>query len=248
MTSIGTLVAFLVVSIGVIVLRRTRARPAARLQGAGLSGHADPLDRRLHLDHPGPARGDDLRLLRLGRRWRCVWYFFYGSRHSALGRAEAARREHAMTIVVGIAPDGRGTGGPAPGRACWRARRGDDLAALRGRPAAVAARAPRSVDAEYRAYLDATANEALEPGARAAARGRRRPVRSSTTRAPRRPACWRWPTSTRPTSSSSGRPPPASSGTWRWAASPTGCCTARPSRSRWRRAASAASPTRGSRG
>ncbi len=35
MTSIGTLVAFLVVSIGVIVLRRQGARPAARLQGAG---------------------------------------------------------------------------------------------------------------------------------------------------------------------------------------------------------------------
>ena len=37
MTSIGTLVAFLVVSIGVMVLRRTAARPAARLQGARLS-------------------------------------------------------------------------------------------------------------------------------------------------------------------------------------------------------------------
>ena len=37
MTSIGTLVAFLVVSIGVMVLRRHRAGPAARLQGARLS-------------------------------------------------------------------------------------------------------------------------------------------------------------------------------------------------------------------
>ena len=46
MTSIGTLVAFLIVSIGVMVLRRTAARPAARLQGAGVSGHADPVDRR----------------------------------------------------------------------------------------------------------------------------------------------------------------------------------------------------------
>ena len=41
------------------------ARPAARLQGAGLSGHADPVDPRLLLDHQGPARRDDLRLLRL---------------------------------------------------------------------------------------------------------------------------------------------------------------------------------------
>ena len=37
MTSIGTLVAFLVVSIGVMVLRRTASRAAARLQGARLS-------------------------------------------------------------------------------------------------------------------------------------------------------------------------------------------------------------------
>ena len=43
MTSIGTLVAFLVVSIGVMVLRRTASRAAARVQGAGLSGHADPV-------------------------------------------------------------------------------------------------------------------------------------------------------------------------------------------------------------
>ena len=37
MTSIGTLVAFLVVSIGVMVLRQQPARPAARLQGPALS-------------------------------------------------------------------------------------------------------------------------------------------------------------------------------------------------------------------
>ena len=51
MTSIGTLVAFLIVSIGVMVLRQTRARPAARLQGAALPVHPDRVDRRLHLDH-----------------------------------------------------------------------------------------------------------------------------------------------------------------------------------------------------
>ena len=45
MTSIGTLVAFLVVSIGVMVLRRTHPGAAARLQGAVLPGDPDPVDR-----------------------------------------------------------------------------------------------------------------------------------------------------------------------------------------------------------
>ena len=45
--SIGTLTAFIVVSLGVIILRVPPARPAPRLQGAGLPGHADPVDHRL---------------------------------------------------------------------------------------------------------------------------------------------------------------------------------------------------------
>ena len=40
MVSIGTLTAFIVVSLGVIILRVPRARPAPRLQGALLPGHA----------------------------------------------------------------------------------------------------------------------------------------------------------------------------------------------------------------
>ena len=67
MTSIGTLVAFLVVSIGVIVLRPYPSGVAARLQGAGVSGDADPVDRRLPVDHQGPARGDDLGVPDLAR-------------------------------------------------------------------------------------------------------------------------------------------------------------------------------------
>ncbi len=40
MVSIGTLVAFIVVAIGVMVLRRTEPDLPAPVQGAGLSGHA----------------------------------------------------------------------------------------------------------------------------------------------------------------------------------------------------------------
>ena len=50
--SIGTLTAFIVVSLGVIILRYRAARPAPRVQGAVLPGHPDPVDHRLRL-HPG---------------------------------------------------------------------------------------------------------------------------------------------------------------------------------------------------
>ena len=45
MTSIGTLVAFLVVSIGVMVLRRTHPELPRGFKVPRLSGHADPVDR-----------------------------------------------------------------------------------------------------------------------------------------------------------------------------------------------------------
>ena len=70
MTSIGTLVAFLVVSVGVIVLRRTQPDLPRGFRVPLLPGDAAPLDRRLHLDHPGPARDDDLRVPDLGDAWR----------------------------------------------------------------------------------------------------------------------------------------------------------------------------------
>ena len=50
MTSIGTLVAFITVAIGVIVLRRP-SRPAAQLQGSAVPGDPDPGDSRLAVDH-----------------------------------------------------------------------------------------------------------------------------------------------------------------------------------------------------
>ena len=55
-----------VVSIGVMVLRRTHPETAARVQGAGVSGHADPCHHRHALDHQGPARRDDLGVPDLG--------------------------------------------------------------------------------------------------------------------------------------------------------------------------------------
>ena len=71
MTSIGTLVAFLVVSIGVMVLRQTQPDLPRGFKVPLYPARADRVDRRLHLDHPGPARGDDLRVPDLVRRWRC---------------------------------------------------------------------------------------------------------------------------------------------------------------------------------
>ena len=158
MTSIGTLVAFLIVSIGVIVLRQM-PRPAARLQGAGLSRHADPLDRRVHLDHPGPACRDDLRLLRLGRRGAAL-VLLLRPQPCPPRACRGGERGHVMTMLVGIAPDG-------PGKAVLHlagmlARSaGDDLLLCSVVPQSWPP-GPARVDAEYQAYLESTATEVLE--------------------------------------------------------------------------------------
>ena len=84
--SIGTLTAFIVVSLGVIILRYRAARSAARLQGAVLPGHADPVDPRLRL-HPGqPAAGTPGSSSRSGSASFIVFYLLYGRKHSVLGR------------------------------------------------------------------------------------------------------------------------------------------------------------------
>ena len=70
MTSIGTLVAFLIVSIGVMVLRRTAPDLPRGFKVPLYPVIPIALDRRLHLDHPGPAGGDDLRVPRLDARSR----------------------------------------------------------------------------------------------------------------------------------------------------------------------------------
>ena len=94
MTSIGTLVAFLVVSVGVIDPAADGARPAAGLQGAGLSGDADPVDPRLPLDHPGPAPVTILAFV-IWVAVAMVFYFAYGIRHSAARPGPDAGRDDA---------------------------------------------------------------------------------------------------------------------------------------------------------
>ena len=86
MTSIGTLVAFLVVSVGVMVLRRTRAGPAARFKVPGYP--VTPI-----LSIVGcfwiikDLRPVTIYVFLIWSAVALVWYFFYGIRHSKLGAA-----------------------------------------------------------------------------------------------------------------------------------------------------------------
>ena len=66
MTSIGTLVAFLVVSIGVMVLRRTHPELPRGFKVPGYPVTPILCDPRLPLDHQGPASRDHLRVPDLG--------------------------------------------------------------------------------------------------------------------------------------------------------------------------------------
>ena len=125
MTSIGTLVAFLVVSVGVMVLRR-RAPDLPR--GFKVPGYpVTPIlsIAGLLLDHQGPAGGDDLRLPDLDRasRWSGTSSTASSTPHS--GRREgaarddasssASRRTAAARAVLQLAGDAR----PLGGRATW---------------------------------------------------------------------------------------------------------------------------------
>ena len=90
--SIGTLTAFIVVSLGVIILRRREPDLPRALQGAGLPGHAGPVDPRLRL-HPGqPALVHVVDLRRLGGG---VPDLLHALRAQALvvGRLSAARSD-----------------------------------------------------------------------------------------------------------------------------------------------------------
>ena len=128
------------------------AGPQARLQGARLPGHAAAVDRGLHLDHPGPARGHDLGLLRLGRGRAAVVLHL---RHPPL-RAGAG----AMTLLVGVAPERRGRA--VLDLAAMLARTdGDDLLVTSIVPAPWAP-GPARVDAEYQAELQRLAQTALD--------------------------------------------------------------------------------------
>ena len=66
MVSIGTLVAFMIVSLGVIILRVREPRPPTCLQGAVLPSHSGPVDPGVRLHPLQPALVHLDRLLRLG--------------------------------------------------------------------------------------------------------------------------------------------------------------------------------------
>ena len=159
MTSIGTLVAFLIVSIGVILLRR---RDPDLPRGFKVPGY--PVTPILSI------AGciwiiQDLRAVTIFVffAWAGVallWYYFYGRSHATLGRAAAGTREHGMTMLVGIAPDGRGRA--ALHLAGMLARSGGDDVLLCAVVPLPWPTSPAKVDAEYRAHLDRIANEALE--------------------------------------------------------------------------------------
>ena len=169
MTSIGTLVAFLIVSIGVIVLRR---REPDLPRGFKVPGY--PVTPILSI------AGciwiiQDLRAVTIFVffAWAgaaLLWYYFYGRSHATLGRAEAATRGHAMTMVVGIAPDGRGRA--ALHLAGMLARSGGDDVLLCAVVPLPWPPSPARVDAEYRAHLDSDGERGARAGAHAAARGR----------------------------------------------------------------------------
>src|SRR5205823_2833013 len=120
-----------------------RARPAARLQGAAVPAHADPLDRRLPLDHQGPARGHDLRVRDLGERGDRLVLLL---RHPPLDARQAV-----MTIVAGFDPDAHGRA--VLHLAAMLARSADDdlvVCAVIPEPWPPG---PARVDAEYRAQV-----------------------------------------------------------------------------------------------
>ena len=135
MTSIGTLVAFLVVSVGVMVLRRTAPDLPRGFKVPGYP--VTPLLSivGLLLDHQGPARGHDLRVRDLGRRSRSPGTSSTASSTPSWGRRNDLRRRLRARRA-------RAGGARARGDAGARERRGP--ARRLGRAAPVAARAGRA--------------------------------------------------------------------------------------------------------
>ena len=196
-----------------------RTRPATRLQGPAVSRDAHPVHRGMHLDHP------DLRAVTIYVffGWAAVallWYFFYGRHHADPRTAGGGRARPRHDHRRRHRPGGARQGGAAPGRDAG------PLGGRRPRPLcggarALATRAPPGWTPSTAPISSARRTRRWTRPARDCPRTSR-PHPWSTTRAPLRPACWRWPSSTTPPSSWWGRPRPAASGEWPWAASPTG--------------------------
>ena len=167
MTSIGTLVAFLIVSIGVMVLRRTQPDLPR--------GFKVPLYPFVPLASIAGCIWiiQDLRAVTIYVffGWSAValaWYLFYGRHHAVLGRGDTpghgAGEERDMTIVVGCDPDGHGKA--VLHLAAMLARSaGEDLLVCAVVPAPWAP-SPARIDAEYRDYLQRGAEGALEEARR----------------------------------------------------------------------------------
>ena len=111
MTSIGTLVAFLVVSVGVIILRRSDPDLPRSFKVPGYP--VTPISRSwLPVDHQGPPNRHDLRVSHLGDRRD---HLVLRLRYEALSpRGEEPRRigigVRVMTLLAGYAPDGDSSG------------------------------------------------------------------------------------------------------------------------------------------
>ena len=89
LTNIGTLFAFVLVSAGVIVLRRIEPDRRAAVPGALGAAHADHLDRRLPLPDAAAARRSPGSGSGSGWLLGLVIYFLYGMRQQPAGRSAA---------------------------------------------------------------------------------------------------------------------------------------------------------------
>ena len=100
LVSIGTLFAFMLVSVGVLVLRRTRPDLPARLPHPGGVRRLDAVGAAVRLPDAQPDRRDVGALLRLDGRSGWSSTSPTGARHSRLARAERAERRDAAGVTA----------------------------------------------------------------------------------------------------------------------------------------------------
>ena len=116
--SIGTLIAFIVVSLGVIILRAPQPDLPRGFKVPLLPGHPDPVDHRLPLHPVRPALVHLAGLRLLGRRRSSSSTCCTGRKHSVLGRmlagedvdADDATKARRVTVLVGYVPHKGGRG------------------------------------------------------------------------------------------------------------------------------------------